>query len=448
MRNGLARFVLEVFPCRNFWVFVPLQLVNENKEEIVQTQRGHRGEENIVQQSLLEREEELSRKGEANEVSKRVIGQGLLEIGGFKRGNGEEKRDGGYKFRYSLKPLLLPIGSNFLYFSWKLTDLAADLADQASISPVQFQAEEESMKVENISDSFDHLLEDNQDDEDDSDGEQEIEQDFAISRPVLLVESSVHANLQETINFKSMESDLDSLSASGMGPSDDLENIDDLNVLSETSNNKDNYGTSCIMINDTLNETTSTAEVLKEISDKMTDQLLEFFGSESPLAIPTSQSVPSSHQRASENVPNQKASENDPHQKASENVSNFGDNYQQPKKRGQKRLLPSWMKVGNVDAKHFKVDLAEEEKQKKEKISADEFTAAVRRINLEFNASCDLCNFRDPNRKNVMKHRNAEHRGALFQCRQCGKTVKSPQSLVNHRNNSHMEMLVREQRYP
>ena len=90
MRNCLARFVLEVFPCRNFWVFVPLQLVNENKEEIVQTQKGCRGEENIVQKSLLEREEELSRKGEANEVSKRVIGQGLLGIGGFKRGDEED----------------------------------------------------------------------------------------------------------------------------------------------------------------------------------------------------------------------------------------------------------------------------------------------------------------------------------------------------------------------
>ena len=85
-----------------------------------------------------------------------------------------------------------------------MEDLAADLADQASLSPVQFQAEEERMKVENNSDSFDHLL----------DGEQEREQGFSISRPALLVESSVQANLQEAIKSKSMESDLDSLSAS------------------------------------------------------------------------------------------------------------------------------------------------------------------------------------------------------------------------------------------
>ena len=211
-----------------------------------------------------------------------------------------------------------------------------------------------------------------------------------------------------------------------MGPLDEVENNDDLNVLSETSSNKDNYGTSCIMINDTLNETTSSAEVLREISDKMTNQLLDFFGSES---TPTSQSLPSSHQ------------------KTSEDFSNFSDNYQQPQVRGQKRLLPSWMKVGDVDAKHFKVDLGEEEKEKKEKLSADAFTAVVAKMNFEFNASCDLCDFRDPNRKSVMKHRNAEHNGALFQCKQCGKTFKQCQGLVNHRNNYHMEMLVKQPRY-
>ena len=106
------------------------------------------------------------------------------------------------------------------------------------------------------------------------------------------------------------------------------------------------------------------------------------------------------------------------------------------------------MKVGDVNAKHFKVDLAEEEKQKKEKMSADAFTAAVAKMSFEFNASCDLCDFRDPNRKSVMKHRNAEHNGAPFQCKLCGKSFTIAQSLVNHRNNSHMEMLVREPRYP
>ena len=318
------------------------------------------------------------------------------------------------------------------------------MAEQARISPVQFQAEVERMKVDNLSESLDNLLEDSQDvddvDEGDaSDDEREREQGFVTSRPALLVnqpgpvaqvqvvntKQSSSAKM-ETIELKSIESDLKNMSASAKGPLDDLENIDDLNVLNEISKNMDNYGTSCIMINDTLNETTSSAEVLREISDKMTNQLLDFFGSESTPAIPSSQSVPSSHQ------------------KTPEDFSNFSDNYQQPQVRGQKRLLPSWMKVGDVDAKHFKVDLGEEEK---EKMSADAFTAAVAKLSFEFNASCDLCDFRDPNRKSVMKHRNAEHNGAPFQCKQCGKTFKQCQGLVNHRNNYHMEMLVKQPRY-
>ena len=181
------------------------------------------------------------------------------------------------------------------------------------------------------------------------------------------------------------------------------------------------------MINDTMNKTASSTEALKEISDKMTIQLLDFFGSEPTPAHLSSQSVPSSNQKSSVNVSNK---------------------YQQLQFRGQKRLLPGWMMVGDVDAKHFKVDLGEKEKQKKEKMSADAFTAAVAKMSFEFNASCDLCDFRDPNRKSVMKHRNAEHTGAPFQCKQCGKTFKQCQSLVNHRNNYHMEMLVREPRYP
>ena len=178
-----------------------------------------------------------------------------------------------------------------------------------------------------ISDSLDNLLEDSEDvddvDEvDTSDAEREMEQCFVTSRPA--------------DEFKSIESDLKNLSASAKGPSDYLENIDDLNVLSEMSKNKDNNRlTSCLMINDTMNKTASSTETLKEISDKMTNQLLDFFGSESPLAPLSSQSVPSSNQKRSANVSNK---------------------YQQMQVRGQKRLLPGWMKVGDVDAKHFKID--------------------------------------------------------------------------------------------
>ena len=117
---------------------------------------------------------------------------------------------------------------------------------------------------------------------------------------------------------------------------------------------------------------------------------------------------------------------------------------QKSQRKGRKRLLPSWMKVGNADPKHFKLDQAEE--QPKEKMSAAEFSAAVAKENSEFNASCDQCDFRDPNRKNVMKHRNAEHKHIPFQCKVCGKTFKVAQSLVTHRQNIHMKQLVRQPR--
>ena len=67
------------------------------------------------------------------------------------------------------------------------------MAEQARISPVQFQAEVERMKVDNLSESLDKLLEDSQDvnDDDDegdaSDDEREREQGFVTSRPALLV---------------------------------------------------------------------------------------------------------------------------------------------------------------------------------------------------------------------------------------------------------------------
>ena len=310
-----------------------------------------------------------------------------------------------------------------------------ELAEQARLSPVDFRAELTRLKEDNFSDSLENLLEDVDDeDEDDpvdaydeSDAEHMREQSFGNVPSVtpsqqFLVYCSPHSAVQsynfdqttpenEHIEFQSIESDLRIMSGSTKGPFDDLENIDDLNVLNEITQNMQNIGTSCIMINDTLNETTTSAEVLKEISDNMTTELLSFFGSES----------------------------------VSEEQPEVAQVEQKSLRKGQKRLLPSWMKVGNADPKHFKLDQAEE--QPKEEMSAAEFSAAVAKENSEFNASCDQCDFRDPNRKTVMKHRNAEHKHLPFQCNLCGKTFKAAQTLVSHRQNLHMKQLVRQPRY-
>ena len=310
-----------------------------------------------------------------------------------------------------------------------------ELAEQARLSPVDFRAELTRLKEDNFSDSLENLLEDVDDeDEDDSvdaydesDAEHMREQSFGnvpsvmpsqqfldnFSRHAAVVQSYNFAQTtpeNEPIEFQSIESDLRIMSGSTKGPLDDLENIDDLNVLNEITQNMRNNGTSCIMINDTLNETTTSAEVLKEISDEMTTELLGFFGSES----------------------------------VSEEQPEVAHVEQKSQRKGQKRLLPSWMKVGNADPKHFKLDQAED--QPKAEMSGAEFSAAVAKENAEFSASCDQCDFRDPNRKTVMKHRNAEHKHLPFQCKLCGRTFKAAQTLVSHRQNLHMKQLVRQPR--
>ena len=102
------------------------------------------------------------------------------------------------------------------------------------------------------------------------------------------------------------------------------------------------------------------------------------------------------------------------------------------------------MKVGNADRKHFKMD---QDENVKEEMSAAEFRVAVEKEHSEFNASCDICDFRDVNRKNVMKHRRTDHKNLPFHCKVCGRTFNAAQQLVTHRLNNHMKQLVLLPRY-
>ena len=195
--------------------------INNYKEQLGEESESDDNDEDEDEdeEEYEEKEKNLDDKQECNEkrgkndedkkkISRNMMTKNMMGLkGAMGRGRGRAATSSGTVFAFA-------DWSQLFYFSWKMEDLAADQADQSSMSPVQFQAEEERMKVDNISDSFDHLLEDNQDDEDVSDGEQERKQGFSIFRPALFVESLVQANLQEAIKSKSMESDLDSLSAS------------------------------------------------------------------------------------------------------------------------------------------------------------------------------------------------------------------------------------------
>ena len=81
------------------------QPTNASKEESVQTQNGCPAEEKFAQQSQgkIEYGEQLPRKREENEAFLGDNRPSLLELGGFKRGGGEVKREDAYKFRYKLR---------------------------------------------------------------------------------------------------------------------------------------------------------------------------------------------------------------------------------------------------------------------------------------------------------------------------------------------------------
>ena len=86
---------------------------------------------------------------------------------------------------------------------------------------------------------------------DNSDAEHMREQAFGN---ISLNSFAGHAEVQDQptreespIEFESIESDLKKMSGNLKGPLDDLENIDDINVLNEiTQNMEKNNGTSCI----------------------------------------------------------------------------------------------------------------------------------------------------------------------------------------------------------
>ena len=393
--------------------------IDKYKEEIEKAKKGDDGADLLEKENIkyekddlveMDKEEALRKQQEESErriaERKENTRQRLLE---FKAKKMEEKwmkgevwdRENDYKFR------------------WKMEELA----EQARLSPVEFRAELTSRQEENnFSDSLENLLEDEEEEEvyDESEAEQQREQQFENmpSQQFLDYFNDETMDQNGPIEFKSIESDLKNMTESPKGPLDDLENIDDLNVLNEITQNMDSIGTSCILINDPLNETTTSAEVLQEISDNMTTELLGFFASES---------IPENPETETKVAEDQKVPEG-----------------QKPGKRGHKRLLPSWMKVGNADPKHFKMD---QDVNVKEEMSAAEFRVAVEKEHSEFNASCDICDFRDVNRKNVMKHRRTDHKNLPFHCKVCGRTFNAAQQLVTHRLNNHMKQLVLLPRY-
>ena len=165
---------------------------------------------------------------------------------------------------------------------------------------------------------------------------------------------------------------------------------------------------------DPFNETSTTEEMLKEISENMTVELLNLFGSEE------------SEQKT--NLEEATA--------VLENVREGDENFNvvvKDPKMGKKRLLPLWMRVGDSDLKHFKVGPSFE------KLTPEEAGITLGGHNFEFWSTCDMCTFVEPNKKNLMKHRNVAHPNEQFICKLCGKRYKAYLSLVQHIQTVHMK---------
>ena len=168
---------------------------------------------------------------------------------------------------------------------------------------------------------------------------------------------------------------------------------------------------------DSFDDNSTSEEILNEISDNMTMELLNLFGSEEDQINPedTTSAVLENREDGSER----------------ETIV-----VENPKKRGKKRLLPLWMRVGDSDPKHFKVGPFFD------KSTAEEAGITLGGPNFEFWSSCDLCTFTATNKKNLMKHRNEAHPNEQFICKLCGKKVKAYRSLVQHIENVHMKQNI------
>ena len=91
------------------------------------------------------------------------------------------------------------------------------------------------------------------------------------------------------------------------------------------------------------------------------------------------------------------------------------------------------MRVGDSDPKHFKIGPTFD------KLTPEEAGITLGGDNFEFWSSCDICTFVEPNKKNLMKHRNVAHPNEQFLCKLCGKRYKAYLSLVQHIQTVHMK---------
>ena len=275
-----------------------------------------------------------------------------------------------------------------------------DKEKEVVIPTITEEKKETNLNVEEVDDfldaSVDELLKGLSDDEDDDEKEPSYDESdgwdyFDNSSPQENIKSLSEV-MYISPGLNEMEEENEKLLQSRVFEANEI--LEESNhVLTDGEDQSDHQ----IDEHDPFNETSTSEEMLKEISDNMTVELLNLFGTEKP----------------------------SPEEATAVVVKN--------PKMGKKRLLPLWMRVGDSGLKHFKVGPTFE------KLTLEEAGITVGGHNFEFWSSCDMCTFMEPNKKNLMKHRKVAHPNEQFICKLCGKRYKAYLSLVQHIQTVHMK---------
>ena len=288
-------------------------------------------------------------------------------------------------------------------------EVAKDEEEKEVVIPtITEEQKETNLEVDDFLDaSVDELLKGLSDDEDDEEEPLYDESDgwdcFDNSSPQENIKKSLSPGLNE------MEEENEKLLQSRVFEANEI--LEESNNVVKDGEDQSDHQTD---EHDPFNETSTSEEMLKEISENMTVELLNLFGSEESEQKTNLEEATAVFENAREGDGNFNAV-----------VENL--------KIGKKRLLPLWMRVGDSDPKHFKIGPTFD------KLTPEEAGITLGGDNFEFWSSCDMCTFVEPNKKNLMKHRNVAHPNEQFLCKLCGKRYKAYLSLVQHIQTVHMK---------
>ena len=215
------------------------------------------------------------------------------------------------------------------------------------------------------------------------------------------------------------------------------EEIQDEDVLDEVVVKVPEGGEECLENADN----TDTAEVLAEISDNLTADLLDLFGSDS-------ETIPLPNTNSDANIQDSSKDIKEPEKPTKSAPEPLPCDKKDSKKR---RMLPSWMKTDGSDPKYFRPNDVFVQPVKINKIpkkdnkpatTDDKKSARTEEYGYNYTEifqECDRCEFKSDERKIVTKHRRYEHNKELYVCKMilCKREFSQFGALLTHRKGLH-----------